>query len=305
MIARGGDNMKEEGKKPNSKNFSWKKLVRKKWFYPAVYLTFAALILAAVIWYQNRALDLPEDTLTNNDDVTETTNEVDDTIPVVNQQEVLKMPVADGAEAEIVTKFFDYDASQEDREQALIVYNNKVYQSVGVDIASTTDETFDVTAALSGTVTEVKEDPLQGMVVELTHDDGITTKYASLENVTVSSGDKVTQGDVLGSAGKNLFGQANGVHVHFELRKDDTPLNPEDFFNKTIGDIQMPDEGDDEADKESNAEVDENVTSDEDATSEDASDENTDMQEEQPTEGEGNDDDSDDDDNEDDNESSN
>ncbi len=252
--------MKEEGKKPNSNN-SWKKLVRKKWFYPAVYLTFAALILTAVIWYQNRAIDLPEDALDTENTQDQIHDSDLDTVPVVTQEETLKMPVANATDAEIVTKFFDYDAPQEDREQALILYNNKYYQSVGVDIASANDEAFDVTAAMSGTVTEVKEDPLQGMVVELTHDNGVTTKYSSLEDVTVSSGAEVTQGDVLGTAGRNLFGQANGVHVHFELRKDGTPLNPEDFFNKTLSDIELPKEEEDE-DKSEETNVEEEVIDD-------------------------------------------
>ncbi|MBB6453983.1 stage II sporulation protein Q [Salirhabdus euzebyi] len=256
--------MKEEGKRPNSENSTWKKLVRKKWFYPAVYLTFASLILATVLWYQNQAIDLPDETQTdgsNLDNYLDTPfDENQDAAPVIDQDEMLKMPVANADETQIVTKFWDYDASTEDKEQALILYNNKYYQSVGLDIASANDEPFEVTAALSGTVTEVKEDPLLGMVVELTHDNGVTTNYASLGDVAIETGAEVKQGDVIGTAGRNLFGQANGIHVHFELRKDNNPLNPEEYFNKSLRDIKEPSDEEEEGNEDDAKEEDEAST---------------------------------------------
>jgi stage II sporulation protein Q len=290
MIARGGDKMKEEGKQPNSKQSTWRNLVRKKWFYPAVYLIFAALVLTAVIWYQNRAIDLPEDTTTNNtnNDVADTITDDNDSVPVVTQEETLKMPVSNATDAEIVTKFFDYDAPKEEQEQALILVNNKYYQSVGVDIASADGKTFDVTASLSGKVTEVKEDPLLGMVVELEHENGITTKYASLEDVVVSAGEEVTQGEVLGSAGQNIYGKENGIHVHFELRKDGTPLNPEEFFNKSVSEIQVPAE---KEKKSSNEEVD--LQKEADDAADDAASEHDDLSRDEGDESENTDDDDD------------
>src|SRR5699024_897094 len=79
---------------------------------------------------------------------------------VLEQQETIQMPIADEDQAEIVTKFYDHDADQEDKENALIHFNNMFYQSTGIDIASADGETFEVKASLSGTVTEVKEDPI-------------------------------------------------------------------------------------------------------------------------------------------------
>src|SRR5690606_23643520 len=96
----------------------------------------------------------------------------------------------------------------------------------------------DVLAALSGTVSEVKEDPLLGNVVVLTHDNGVTTYYASLGEVGVKAQDEVKQGDVIGTAGENIFGQNNGVHVHFEIRKDEKVFNPEEFFNQPVSKLE-------------------------------------------------------------------
>ncbi|SET25044.1 stage II sporulation protein Q [Salinibacillus kushneri] len=279
--------MNEEGKKPNSKNSAWRKLVRKKWFYPAVYLTFAALILTGVIWYQNTAIDLPEESQDQTELDSDKTDQVGerpegDSIPVIEQDEKVMMPVANADETEIVTKFYDYNASEKEQKQALVLYNNKYYQSKGIDIASSNEEPFDVTAALSGKVTDVKEDPLLGMVVELTHENGVTTNYASLEEVTVDSGAEVEQGDVLGTAGQNLYGQANGIHVHFELRKDGTRVNPEEYFNKSLSDIKLPSDGADGTEEDEATEdeaTEDGATEDESSEDEGSSDETSDQEE--------------------------
>ncbi|MCA0985488.1 M23 family metallopeptidase [Halobacillus yeomjeoni] len=225
----------------------FKRLMRKKWLYPALYLSVAALVLVGVFWYQQGANDL-ENQIAEKPEVQNefTTYENEqDSVAVMEQDENLKMPVADEKAASIVTKFYDYNASEKDQETALVLYNNKYYQSEGVDITREDGEAFEVTAALSGTVTEVKEDPLYGNVIEITHDKDVTTVYASLDNVDVQAGAEVSQGDALGTAGRNSFGQASGVHVHFEVRKDGQPFNPENLFGQPLSKI------DEEAEKQS------------------------------------------------------
>ncbi|WP_112182185.1 MULTISPECIES: M23 family metallopeptidase [Paraliobacillus] len=223
---------------------SWKRIFKKKWFFPAVYLTVAALLLTGVLWYQNLDNQIPEAT-----DNTETNlgnsngNPLDyeqDSDTVVSQSEVVKMPVAEDSQTDIVTKFYDFDKTSEEQEQALVLYNNKYYQSKGIDIASASDETFSVTAALSGEVTEVKEDPLLGYVLEMEHENGVSTYYASLQDVTVKAGQKVEQGESVATSGQNVYGQASGTHVHFEIRKDNVAVDPEMYLNKPLADIKAP-----------------------------------------------------------------
>lgn len=228
--------MKEENKAPKK---GWQGIFRKKWFFPAVYLTIAALLLAAVVWYQNLDNQLPEAGDDQKLGENYQPNPHDqDAEPVIDSQEVIKMPVAEQEQAEIVTKFFDYEASQEDQESALILHNNRYYQSTGVDIVYPNGEAFDVLASLSGSVMEVKEDPLLGNVVILSHENDVTTYYASLGEVKVKAGDEVKQGDVIGTAGENIFGQNHGTHVHFEIRKADTVFNPEDYFNQPVSKLE-------------------------------------------------------------------
>lgn len=218
----------------------WTRIFRKRWFFPSVFLILAALLISAFVWYQNMEdeRDLAEEPIEQTGDYTPIPND-DTAVPVMEQQEVFLLPVANPEEAQIVTKFFDYDEDEEDKLNALIHYNNRYYQSTGIDIATADGESFEVVAALSGTVIEVKEDPLLGNVVVIDHGDEVKTYYASLGDVTVEQGAKVEQGDVIGEAGKNNFGKENGTHVHFEIRKGDTALNPELLLNQPLASIDQ------------------------------------------------------------------
>ncbi|WP_163539664.1 M23 family metallopeptidase [Gracilibacillus sp. YIM 98692] len=270
-----------EENKNVSKN-KWKRIFKKKWFFPAVYLSVAALLLTGVLWYQNVSNQVPdlaedmeeelnEDLQSNDQD-----NPDEDATTVMQQQESLQMPVSEDLQVEIVTKFYDYNADAETQEQGLILYENKFYQSDGVAISTSDNQAFDVMASLSGEVVELKQDPLLGNVVKMEHDQGITTYYASLEEIFVEEGTQVEQGQSIGTAGQNAIGQDNGVHVHFEVRKDDTPVNPENFINQPIHKIAAPDEDDAESEEESSEEE---ASTEDDATEDDSEQEEEDQSE--------------------------
>lgn len=287
--------MKEEFKGPKNK---WSQIFRKKWFFPALYLSIAAVLLAAVVWYQNAGSDVSEPAdQKNGEDAHLPVMNDEDAVPVVDQQELVGMPLENADEAEIVTKFFDYNAEQEDRENALVLYNNRYYQSTGVDIAAADAETFNVVASVSGTVEEVKEDPLLGNVVVLSHGEDLKTYYASLGEVAVAAGDEVGQGDALGTAGKNLFGKDNGTHVHFEIRKDGKEVNPESYFEQPVASIAVEEntEEDEAVNDEptSGEDVIDSEEGSEDADVEDAEDTEDTEKEEVPNEDEAIDDESD------------
>lgn len=259
MVVEVMKNMKHQNKEtPKSK---WSQIFKKKWFFPAVYLIIATVLLTLVIRYQ--MMDPQDSQLANdheledqyvagNDDPSYAYND-EEAEPVIDQQEVLRLPVADQNKVEIVTRFYEYDADDEEQKQALIFHNNRYYQSTGIDIVAEDGESFDVLAALSGTVSEVKEDPLLGNVVILVHENDVSTYYASLEDVQVQAGEQIKQGEVIGTAGKSIFGKDHGNHVHFEVRKNEQPMNPETFLNQPMSKIDTAVRGDhneDEADKE-------------------------------------------------------
>lgn len=63
-----------------------------------------------------------------------------------------------------------------------------------------------------------------GNRVIIDHGNGYTTLYAHLSAIYVSPGQNISKGDVIGAMGST--GRSSGVHVHLEIRKDGTALNP-------------------------------------------------------------------------------
>ncbi len=101
----------------------------------------------------------------------------------------------------------------------------------GVDISGS--EGDEVHAMTDGTVTDVSESPLWGVIVEIDHGDGITGRYCNLnKGVTVEKGTKVSSGDVIGALG-NTADIESGMdsHLHFEIIKNKKYVNPIDIIN--------------------------------------------------------------------------
>lgn len=67
-----------------------------------------------------------------------------------------------------------------------------------------------------------------GNLVVLDHGNGWQSVYAHLSQWTVTCGQSVNQGDVIGQAGAT--GNASGAHLHFELRYQGAAVNPLGVF---------------------------------------------------------------------------
>jgi murein DD-endopeptidase MepM/ murein hydrolase activator NlpD len=67
-----------------------------------------------------------------------------------------------------------------------------------------------------------------GNTVLVRHDDGKVTVYGHAGSINVSRGQKVTRGQTLAASG--MSGDAKRPQVHFEVRKDATPVNPISFL---------------------------------------------------------------------------
>ncbi|OEF99808.1 hypothetical protein BHF71_01130 [Vulcanibacillus modesticaldus] len=240
-----------------SANFKWKKLLAKKWTYPALYLIAAALILALMWWYQ----DPNEYPLTSDDLGLEEINPVavgelsdniiakklgedlGEAIAVTNSVNIMKWPVEDQNEVAISMGFFDKNATVEEMENAIVTFQNELLPHTGIDIVSKNGEAFNVVAALSGEVVRAEKDPVVGYVVELSHDQGLVTYYSSIAELKVEKGDTVSQGDILGVASRNIFEKDQGVHLHFEVRKDEVVQNPQQFLNRDISQVVKDEDG--------------------------------------------------------------
>ncbi|KAA0565916.1 peptidoglycan DD-metalloendopeptidase family protein [Rossellomorea aquimaris] len=224
--------MREEEKKQPSQNF-----LKRRWAYPAIYLASAAIIITGILWYQ-AGNDVNEKAKDYSYDGVPTDNEFNQPAEEVNRSlENFVMPVASPEDTVIEKQFYDTEASAEEQEAALVVYGNMYYPNQGVDISKDGQE-FDVLAAMSGTVTKVQEDSLLGNTIEIEHSKGIVTRYQSVKDFEVAVGDVVDQGQAIAKAGKSLFNEEAGVHVHFEIRKANVAVNPLEYFNKSLATLQ-------------------------------------------------------------------
>ena len=85
-----------------------------------------------------------------------------------------------------------------------------------------------MSATQDGTITAVYEDDYLGNVVVVSHSGDLATLYANLtEEPSVSVGDKVLAGEVLGQVGNSaLLETAESSHLHFEVYENGTPVDP-------------------------------------------------------------------------------
>ena len=100
----------------------------------------------------------------------------------------------------------------------------------GIDIKA--DRSTVVKAVADGTVKSIKNDPRYGLTVTIEHSDGYVSSYSSLLTAEfVKEGEKVTQGQTIGTVGNSaVFEVAQDNHLHFELLKDGSNINPEMYL---------------------------------------------------------------------------
>jgi stage II sporulation protein Q len=233
-----GSNQTPEKTKTN--RAGWKRFLGKKWAFPAIYMSAAAIILTFMWWYQDPgdlAIDpkayeggVVVDNATPEGAVDATTPVGEDAVAVTTTAENMKWPVGDPNMIDVIMGFYDEGAADEVKASSVIEFNEEWFTHSGVDITHPEGATFDVTAALSGKVTLVEENSVVGLQVEIAHDNGLVTVYQSLGEVSVKQGDTVQQGQMIGKAGRNVFEKDHGVHVHFEVRQDGNAVNPDQFF---------------------------------------------------------------------------
>ena len=92
----------------------------------------------------------------------------------------------------------------------------------GLDIAA--PEGAVVSSFADGTVTAVGESSSYGKYVMVSHGEDYSTLYAHCSRITVTSGTAVKEGEKIAEVGET--GVATGPHLHFEIHKGETYLNP-------------------------------------------------------------------------------
>jgi murein DD-endopeptidase MepM/ murein hydrolase activator NlpD len=83
-------------------------------------------------------------------------------------------------------------------------------------------------AAAKGIVTFVGRKAGYGNVVEVSHGNGLMTRYAHMSRFATTVGSRVAAGDIIGAIGST--GRSTGPHLHFEVRINDRAVDPRPFL---------------------------------------------------------------------------
>jgi murein DD-endopeptidase MepM/ murein hydrolase activator NlpD len=86
----------------------------------------------------------------------------------------------------------------------------------------------DIVAGGSGTVIFAGRRGGYGLMVEIQHSHGYTTRYAHLSSIRVNTGQRVTRGQWIGDLGST--GRSTGPHLHYEVRLHGDPVDPMTFI---------------------------------------------------------------------------
>jgi murein DD-endopeptidase MepM/ murein hydrolase activator NlpD len=97
----------------------------------------------------------------------------------------------------------------------------------GVDIAGNMDEPVEAVAA--GVVTYAGQRSGYGNLVEINHGKGFVTRYGHNSVIKVKVGETVSKGQVVALMGST--GRSTGPHVHFEVWRNGTVVNPLKYLN--------------------------------------------------------------------------
>ena len=195
---------------------------------PFIFLFILALVILPVLtlkFVSSEPSDLTESVEPTIDEYQETD------LPVVSETTTIINPYLDQS-VTMKKGYYDYKADEENQISSIVNHDNTYIQNTGIDYTS--ENVFDVVAILNGTVTEVKDDEELGKIVEIKHDNGMTSIYQSLSEINVKKDDVIAQGTVIGKSGENKLDKDLGNHLHFEIYNNGQSVNPLDYLNTQV-----------------------------------------------------------------------
>jgi murein DD-endopeptidase MepM/ murein hydrolase activator NlpD len=109
-------------------------------------------------------------------------------------------------------------------------FNGEGAFHAGVDISASVGQP--VVAPADGIVEFADFMGGYGRAIVIDHGHGISTRYGHLSSFAVTQGQQVRRGDTIGYVGDS--GRSTGPHLHYEVRINDTPVNPHKYLRFTI-----------------------------------------------------------------------
>ena len=107
-----------------------------------------------------------------------------------------------------------------------IFHDQRNRMHIGIDYRC--KQSDPIYAADNGIVTAAGRNGTYGIMVEINHGGGFTTRYGHFSGLAVECGQPVYQGDLIGYCGNT--GWSSGAHLHFEIRQNNVPQDPEIYL---------------------------------------------------------------------------
>lgn len=86
----------------------------------------------------------------------------------------------------------------------------------------------DIFATGNGVILEAGWKQGYGNTVVINHGFGYITLYGHMNKINVQRGQKIQRGDIIGEVGNS--GKSTGPHLHYEVRYQGTPVNPQNYY---------------------------------------------------------------------------
>lgn len=213
----------------------------KPFVVPAMYVMSIAMLIGSVYVieriinnavFESEGVEEVEEVIYREDTDWE---EIINDVPVVNEDVKIGKPYINEG-VKIVKDYYDYKADSASQENSIVYYGNTYMQNSGVDYGM--DGEFEVVSILDGDVIEVVDDDIMGKTVKIKHSNDLISVYQSMGSVDVKKDDKVTQGMVIGKSGEANVSPELGNHLHFELYYQGSVVNPQDYYDKLLGELE-------------------------------------------------------------------
>jgi len=196
-----------------------------------IVLVISLVIVTAVVAKRNEGV--PPDATDNTTSGDTTT--VDPNQPTISDKDLpdFTLPV-NGAIS------FDYSDSIPVFSQTMGDYRTHL----GVDISA--ELGAQVVAVADGKISNIWDDPFMGKCIAIEHSGNAVSIYKNLDPVVeewLEVGCEVNKGDVIGLVGESAMNEiAEEPHLHYELKVDDTYVDPKDHFTFPTIDTNYEDE---------------------------------------------------------------
>ena len=134
-------------------------------------------------------------------------------------------------EPKVLVDYYSKDDNEDAQQSSLINYETTYMQNTGILYQS--DTTFNILATLDGTVSSITEDEHLGNVVEIKHNNNLSTYYYSINDIKVKVNDTVQKGDIIAASGTNNLVKSDNCLL-FEVYYQGKTMDPEVYYESNL-----------------------------------------------------------------------